>query len=93
MTHHPARCVRTVLVAAVLAVAGLGACGDDDGDGEGETPTTCPADALLGPNGESFGRDPGQDCRFVDDDGRVITTQLDGSEICYGAGATVVPCE
>ena len=70
--------MRTVLVAGLLAVAGLGACGDDDGDGEGETPTVCPADALLGPNGESYGRDPEQDCRFVDpQSARLIEAYLD----------------
>jgi hypothetical protein len=82
--------VRTVLVTVLVGVGALAACGSDDGS---EPQTFCPADALLGPNGESFGRDPAQDCRFVDDDGKPITTTRGGEPICYESGAVVVPCE
>ena len=82
--------MRTVLVAVLVGVGALAACGSDD---DSEPQTFCPADALLGPNGESFGRDPDQDCRFVDDDCKPITTTLGGEPLCYGDGATVVPCE
>ncbi len=35
-------------------------------------PTGCTADGLQGPNGEVYGRDPDQGCRFVDQHGNVV---------------------
>jgi hypothetical protein len=35
----------------------------------------CTTDARRGPNGESYGRDPNQGCRFVDDQGHVLPDQ------------------
>jgi hypothetical protein len=37
--------------------------------------TFCKADGRLGPNGEVYGRDPDQGCRFVDADGDVLPGQ------------------
>lgn len=72
--------MRTVLAAAVLVVGVLAACGDDGGGSGG---TMCTADALLGPNGESYGRSAEHDCAFVDEDGKPV---------CFD-DAVRVPCE
>ena len=79
-----------VVVAAALLVAGAAGCGDD-----GEEPISmCTADGLLGPNGETYARDLEQGCRWVDDEGRPLTTYPDGSRICYVEGTGQdFPCE
>jgi hypothetical protein len=38
-------------------------------------PTFCTSDALLGPEGQSYGRDPDQGCKFVDEHGEVLPDQ------------------
>lgn len=43
--------------------------------GGSPSPIACKADGLLGPNGETYGRDPSQDCQFVDGDGKVVPGQ------------------
>ena len=60
VTMQPVRRLAVVFVAALTPW--LMSC-DDDG---------CTDDGLLGPNGETYGRDPGKNCQFVDDDGNVI---------------------
>lgn len=35
----------------------------------------CPADGRLGPDGQVYGRDPDKDCKFVDENGRVLPGQ------------------
>ncbi len=87
--------MRALLVAVAVtggvgAVGALGACGSVDGP---EPVTFCLADGLLGPDGETYGRDPEQGCRFVDPDGKPITTLADGSPLCYDEGMAAVPCE
>lgn len=69
---------RLSVFAAVLmtTLAGL-ACSD-----AGEEAGFCPADALLGEGGERYGRSAAHDCRFVDDDGELLT-ELDGRPLCY----------
>jgi hypothetical protein len=32
----------------------------------------CPADALLGPDGQTYGRSPDKNCQFVDENGNVV---------------------
>ena len=41
----------------------------------GASTQDCKLDAMVGPNGEAFGRDPRQDCQFVDGDGNVLPGQ------------------
>jgi hypothetical protein len=79
------------MVAAILGLGVLAGCGDDGA----EPAVFCPADGLLGPNGETYGgRDPEQGCRWVDEEGKPLTTYLDGSRICYREGtAADFPCE
>lgn len=73
-------------LAALLVPAG---CGDDGGD----RATFCTAEAMLGPNGESYGRSAEHGCRFVDEDGSPLTTKPSGGPICDDdAGMPVVPC-
>lgn len=55
------------------------------------TSTFCYADGLIGPNGELYGRRSG-DCRFVDEDGEVLTTTGRGEPLCYDPGMAVVDC-
>ena len=43
--------------------------------GSSGSETFCTAEALLGPDGETYGRDPEQGCRFVDLDGNVLPGQ------------------
>jgi len=35
----------------------------------------CTTDQLIGPEGKRYGRDPGQGCKFVDEDGKVLPDQ------------------
>jgi hypothetical protein len=66
------------------------ACGDETG----EAPATmCFADGLLGPNGESFGRSAEHGCRFVDEEGNLVTKLPDGRRLCYDGDLAAVPCE
>jgi hypothetical protein len=60
----------------------------------------CYADALIGPNGEIYGR--GGDCQFVDEDGNLVTRFADGRPLCYAVikgsdawdeGGTTVDCD
>lgn len=37
-----------------------------------EVHESCTDDGLLGPDGESYGPDPKQDCQLVDDNGNVV---------------------
>lgn len=84
--------MRTVLVAMVFGLGAFG-CGDDGGAG-GDTPAFCTADGLLGPDGQTYGRDLDQGCRWVDDEGKPLTTYPDGNRICYVEGTGQdFPCE
>ena len=40
-----------------------------------QQPRHCKWDTRAGPEGQSYGRDPDQDCKFVDDDGNVLPGQ------------------
>jgi hypothetical protein len=80
--------VRTTVLAVVLMFAcSFVACSSDEGD-----VTICTAEAMLGPNGESYGRSGEHDCRFVDDDGKPLTTNGAGGPLCYDEAMLVVPC-
>ena len=35
----------------------------------------CTTDQLIGPEGQRYGRDPDQGCKFVDEDGKVLPDQ------------------
>jgi hypothetical protein len=37
--------------------------------------TGCTKDARSGPNGETYGRDPDQGCKFVDENGKLLPGQ------------------
>jgi hypothetical protein len=86
-------------VVAGLAVSGLAAAGVVAATTEPEV-SFCTADALIGPNGESYGRRH-PDCQFVDDDGELVTTFADGQPLCYvvapadssASGGPVVDCD
>jgi hypothetical protein len=39
---------------------------------------------MIGNNGETFGRSGSSDCRYVDDNGRTLTTLPSGEPLCYG---------
>ena len=52
----------------VVALTGLlTSCGDEK--------SACNLDARTGPNGETYGRDPDQGCKFVDENGKVLPDQ------------------
>jgi hypothetical protein len=72
------------LATLLLGVGAPAACGDDGG----QTQVFCHADAMIGADGESFGRSGEHGCRFVDGDGKPITTELDGTPLCYGDEVT-----
>lgn len=59
---------------AVVAVLGGAAIALDTFD-RTKPAKFCTADGMLGPDGEVYGRDPDQDCKFVDEDGRVLPGQ------------------
>jgi hypothetical protein len=80
-----------VAAASVALTLGLvGGCGDEAGDAP---VTMCFADGLLGPNGESYGRSAEHGCRFVDEDGNLVTRLRNGDPLCYDGSLAVVPCE
>jgi hypothetical protein len=68
---------RAVAMFAVvfLVLALIGAAAGFIGGTGSSTSTFCTADGRLGPNGETFGRDPAQGCKFVDLDGNVLPGQ------------------
>ena len=68
-------------MAAGLAVVALSAAGIVVASDAPEA-SFCTANALIGPNGESYGRRH-PDCQFVDDDGKLVTEFGDGRELCY----------
>lgn len=79
-------------VALLVAVAALRAfvlSQDDDPE-----PVFCPADGMIGRNGEIFGR-TGPDCRFVDENGKTLTTLSSGEPLCYDdlELMSVAPCD
>lgn len=80
--------MRTVLVAVCLGAVAVVGCSSDGGSG-----TFCTAEAMLGPEGESYGRSAEHGCRFVDDDGEPLTTRPDGRPLCYDDATVVIPCE
>lgn len=72
--------IALLVVAAATGTVGWALTHDD------EEPIFCHADGLLGPNGEIYGRSGDAGCRFVDENGDVIT-ELDGQPVCYTDGA------
>jgi hypothetical protein len=72
-----------------LAAAVAPACGDDSGD----QPAFCPADGMVGPGGRTYGRSADHGCRFVDEDGNLVTRMPDGRRLCYDGDLAAVPCE
>ena len=65
---------RTCVIAAIAVVAGVFWVGDAL-KSDGKSHVFCTADARLGPNGATYGRDPSQGCRFVDETGHVLPGQ------------------
>jgi hypothetical protein len=61
----------SVLAMAATALAGIGAMVFDTFD-QIDRAKYCPADGLVSPDGQVYGRDPAQDCQFVDEEGRLI---------------------
>jgi hypothetical protein len=57
----------SVLVVVALAIAMVNARRSED--------RFCSADGRLGPNGQIYGRDPNQGCKFVDESGEVLPGQ------------------
>lgn len=49
----------------------------------------CFSDGLVGADGDSYGRDPDQRCRFVDANGAVVA-ELNGAAICYDDAGAVL---
>lgn len=78
--------MRARWVVAGLAVSGLAAAGVVAATTEPEV-SFCTADALIGPNGESYGRRH-PDCQFVDGDGNLVTSFADGRPLCYVVSPT-----
>jgi len=75
-------------VLAVAVVALLGAAGAVYAIyGQDPEESFCTADALIGPNGETYGRRH-PDCQFVDDDGNLVTEFGDGRALCYVVSTT-----
>ena len=72
---------RWVPAVAVVALLGVSAVGYAIYSQEPEE-SFCTADALIGPNGEMYGRRM-SDCQYVDDDGNLVTEFSDGRELCY----------
>lgn len=60
--------------------------------GEAE-PVFCTVEGLIGANGEMYGR-TGPDCRFVNGDGKTLTTLAGGQPLCYGDVElmSIAPC-
>jgi hypothetical protein len=57
------------------------------------TETFCTTEAMIGPEGKSYGRSHDHGCQFVDEDGELVLTLSTGEPICYeGEAATVVSC-
>jgi hypothetical protein len=53
----------------------------------------CTSDALIGPDGKSYGRALDQGCQFVDEDGDLVTHLQNGQLLCYRAESVqVVDC-
>lgn len=57
------------LVGFFLAVAVVGLLSVALFRSDGEPGRGCTSDARLGPNGQSYGRDPERNCHFVDEQG------------------------
>lgn len=74
--------------AAAVALAGGTFIATRD---SGET-TFCSAEALIGPNGETYGR-TGPDCQFEDEDGELVTHLNNGTALCYDDVTQVVSCD
>lgn len=75
-TQRGIRGATTVLLAAVLVLSG---CGNDSGDEE----VFCTAEAMLYPDGESYGRSGSRGCQFVESDGSLLEVTADGEPLCY----------
>jgi hypothetical protein len=53
----------------------------------------CWSDALVGPDGELYGRAHDQGCQFVDEDGNLVTHLQNGQPLCYRAESVeIVDC-
>jgi len=62
-----------LLIAAGLAVVLLLAV--DAWNSTSRSDRACTSDGLMGPNGQTYGRDPNHDCKFVDEHGNVVPGQ------------------
>jgi hypothetical protein len=61
----------SLLALAATALVGIGAMVSDTFN-RTDRAKYCPADGLVSPNGHVYGRDPAQDCQFVDEEGRLV---------------------
>jgi hypothetical protein len=80
---HQGRTRVVVLAIIVVAAASVGFVVSRKDSG----PTFCPADALRGPNGQLYGRSSKYGCRFVDENGQLVT-EVNGQPLCYDASRT-----
>lgn len=71
MTSMP-RCRRLLNVDTLIAGAG---CGGEGKSTNGDESVACTDDLMIGPDGQRYGRDPTQGCKFVDDNGNVVSGQ------------------
>jgi hypothetical protein len=63
-----------VVALAVTAFLGLSVMMLDTFD-RTDSPRFCTLDGMATADGRVYGRDPNQDCKFVDEDGRVLPGQ------------------
>jgi len=71
---HGMRDSDRLLVLVLALIAGTG-CGDESKADNIDRPVACTDDQMVGPDGQRYGRDPSQGCKFVDDDGDVVPGQ------------------
>jgi uncharacterized membrane protein len=45
--------------------------------------TFCTAEAMIGPEGKSYGRSHDRACQFVDEHGELLLYLINGKRICY----------
>ena len=83
------RWVPAVAVVALLGVAGVGYAIYNQEPEE----TFCTTEALIGPEGRSFGRSNDRECQFVDEHGELLLYLINGERICYDDATRIVDCE
>lgn len=72
LRHDRRMRLRQVLPVWILApVLLLGSCGSEPRPENGPA-IACTEELLRGPSGESYGRDPKQNCKFVDENGKIV---------------------